>query len=294
MTLETRRATGGLGRGLAALIPTAPPSISGAREVAIAAVRPHPDQPRKSFDPVELQQLADSITAHGILQPVIAVETTEGFTLVAGERRLRAAKLAGLTTIPAIVRTANEQEQLELTLVENLQRSDLNAIEEARGYRNLIEAFGLTQERVAERMGRSRPTVANALRILDTAPAVQQAVVDGRISGGHARALASLESHGSQEALLATVVARSLSVRQTEDLTALAREGVRPARRSQATADPDVQQMEAQLRDALGTKVTIATSGKGGRITITWYDDDDLGRLVERLSAHPSMTGDGR
>jgi ParB family chromosome partitioning protein len=261
--------------------------------VAIAAVRPHPDQPRKSFDPVELQQLADSITAHGILQPVIVVETTEGFTLVAGERRLRAAKLAGLTTIPAIVRTANEQEQLELTLVENLQRSDLNAIEEARGYQNLIDAFGLTQERVAERMGRSRPTVANALRILDTAPAVQQAVVDGRISGGHARALASLESHVSQEALLATVVARSLSVRQTEDLTALAREGVRPARRSQATADPDVQQMEAQLRDALGTKVTIATSGKGGRITITWYDDDDLGRLVERLSAHPSMTGEG-
>jgi ParB family chromosome partitioning protein len=285
MAIETRRGTGGLGRGLSALIPTALPSVSGMREIAMASVRPNPEQPRRSFDADELQQLADSITAHGVLQPIIVVEAGEGYTLVAGERRLRASKLAGLATIPAIVRTANEQERLELALVENLQRADLNAIEEARGFLHLIDVFGLTQERVAARVGRSRPTVANALRILGTAPAVQQAVVDGTISGGHARALASLESHVSQEALLATVVARSLSVRQTEELTAAARDGVRTAVRSHEPPDPDVQHMEAQLRDALGTKVTISTGRKGGRITIAWYDDDDLARLIDRLSA---------
>jgi ParB family chromosome partitioning protein len=284
MAIEPRRGTGGLGRGLAALIPTALPSVSGVREISIVAVRPNPEQPRRSFDPAALQQLADSIAAHGVLQPVIVVEAEQGYTLVAGERRLRAAKLAGLSTIPAIVRTANEQEQLELALVENLQREDLNAIEEARGFQHLIDVFGLTQERVAERVGRSRPSVANALRILGTAPVVQQAVVDGAISGGHARALASLDSHVSQEALLATVVARSLSVRQTEDLTAAARDGARPVVRRHEAADPDVQHLEAQLRDALGTKVTISAGRKGGRITIAWYDDDDLARLIDRLS----------
>jgi ParB family chromosome partitioning protein len=284
MAIEPRRGTGGLGRGLAALSPTALPSVSGVREISIVAVRPSPEQPRRSFDPAALQQLADSIAAHGVLQPVIVVEAEQGYTLVAGERRLRAAKLAGLSTIPAIVRTANEQEQLELALVENVQREDLNAIEEARGFQHLIDVFGLTQERVAERVGRSRPSVANALRILGTAPVVQQAVVDGAISGGHARALASLDSHVSQEALLATVVARSLSVRQTEDLTAAARDGARPVVRRHEAADPDVQHLEAQLRDALGTKVTISTGRKGGRITIAWYDDDDLARLIDRLS----------
>jgi ParB family chromosome partitioning protein len=285
MVVEIRRNAGGLGRGLAALIPTSSSSVSGGREIALTAIQPNPDQPRRSFDPVELQQLADSITAHGVLQPIIVVEAGDGYTLVAGERRLRASHLAGLETIPAIVRTANEQEQLELALVENLQRSDLNAIEEAHGYQHLIDAYGLTQERVAARVGRSRPTVANTLRILDTAPTVQQAVIDGTISGGHARALAGLESHLGQEALLATVVARSLSVRQTEDLVAAARGGARVPGRRRPEGDPDVLQLETRIRDALGTKVTITPGRKGGRITIVWFDDEDLERLVDRLSA---------
>lgn len=286
MAVESRKSSG-LGRGLASLIPSAASGVSGAREVPVDSIRPNPEQPRRSFDPDELQALAGSIAAHGILQPVIVVEDDEGFILVAGERRVRAATQVGLETIPAVVRTANEQERLELALVENIQRSDLNALEEARAYRHLIDDFGLTQEGVAERVGRSRPAVANTLRILDTAPLVQQSVGDGTISGGHAKALAGLESHSRQEVVLATVVARSLSVRQTESLVAASRDDGR-----QSTAgtdgveiDPDIQHMEAQMREALGTKVTIASGRKGGRITITWYDDEDLGRLVDRLVA---------
>jgi ParB family chromosome partitioning protein len=289
MAVETRKGSRGLGRGLEALIPTAAPGVSSTTEVRslrIDAVVPHPDQPRRAFDPDELRALADSIAAHGVLQPVIVVESARGYMIVAGERRLRAAALAGLETIPAIVRDANEQEQLEVALVENIQRADLNAVEEARAYQHLIDAFGLTQERVADRVGRSRPTVANALRILGTAEEVQAAVLDGAISGGHARALAGLSSHAQQVALLATVEGRSLSVRQTEALVASAQHAL--PRRPQATveqSDPDVQHMEARMRDALGTKVTIRPGRKGGRISIAWYDDEDLARLVDRLTA---------
>lgn len=285
MAIEPRRSPG-LGRGLASLIPPSPAGVSNLRELPLSAISPNPEQPRRSFDPTGLQQLATSIATHGVLQPVIVVEADSGYVLIAGERRWRAAALANHETVPAIVRTANEQEQLELSLVENIQRSDLNALEEARAYRHLIDEFGLTQERVAERVGRSRPTVANTLRILETAASVQRAVAEGAISGGHARALAGLERHSDQEVVLATVMARALSVRQTEGLVKASRDGsggVRPQR--QASIDPDIQQLEAELREALGTKVTIAPGRKGGRITISWYDDEDLGRLVDRLSA---------
>ncbi len=286
MAVESRKSSG-LGRGLASLIPTAPSSVSGAREVPVSSIRPNPDQPRRVFDPDELEALAASIAAHGVLQPVVVVEDGDGYVLVAGERRLRAVTQLGHQDIPAVVRTANEQEMLELALVENIQRADLNALDEAKAYRHLIDDFGLTQERVAERVGRSRPAVANTLRILDTAPTVQQAVGDGTISGGHAKALAGLESHSRQEVVLASVVARSLSVRQTEGLVAASRPDdghADPPKRSREV-DADIQHMEAQMREALGTKVTIASGRKGGRITITWYDDDDLGRLVDRLAA---------
>jgi ParB family chromosome partitioning protein len=288
MTVETRKGSG-LGKGLAALIPTTPSGVShqGVRDIDVGAVQPNPEQPRRAFDQDELRRLADSIATHGVLQPVVVVEGGGGaYTLIAGERRWRASVLLGRDTIPAVVRSANEQEKLELALVENIQRSDLNALDEAEAYRHLIDEFGLTQERVAERVGRSRPTVANLLRILETAPDVQRAVADGTISGGHARALASLDSHASQETLLATVVARSLSVRQTEALVSSAQEA-RSAQpqRSAREVDPDIQHMEAQMREALGTKVTIASGRVGGRITITWYDDEDLGRLVDRLAA---------
>jgi ParB family transcriptional regulator, chromosome partitioning protein len=285
MTAEPRKSSG-LGRGLASLIPTAPSGVSGVREVPVGSIQPNPEQPRRAFDPRSLQALADSISAHGVLQPVVVVEDRSGFILIAGERRLRAVTMLGLETIPAIVRSANDLERLELALVENIQRSDLNALEEARAFRHLIDDFGLTQERVAERVGRSRSAVANTLRILDTSPLVQDAVRDGAISGGHAKALAGLDSHARQEVVLASVVARSLSVRQTESLVAASREQNEPrtTRAHTREADPDIQHMEAQMREALGTKVTIASGRKGGRITITWYDDEDLGRLVDRLA----------
>ncbi len=287
MAVDSRKSSG-LGRGLASLIPTAPSSVSGSREVPVASIKPNPDQPRRAFDPEELRSLADSIAAHGVVQPVVVVEDGDEYALIAGERRWRASMQLGFETIPAVVRTANEQERLELALVENIQRSDLNALEEAKAYRHLIDDFGLTQERVAERVGRSRPAVANTLRILDTAPLVQQAVADGTITGGHAKALASLENHSRQEVVLASVVSRSLSVRQTEGLVAASHqnegEDASPRRQSR-DVDPDIQHMEAQMREALGTKVTIASGRKGGRITITWYDDEDLGRLVDRLGA---------
>jgi ParB family chromosome partitioning protein len=283
VAVESKKSTG-LGRGLASLIPTASPGVSGAREIPVSSIKSNPDQPRRQFDPEELSSLAGSIAAHGILQPIIVVETADGYTLIAGERRLRAVRQLKHETIPAVVRTANELERLELALVENIQRSELNALDEARAYRHLIDDFGLTQERVAERVGRSRPAVGNSLRILDTAPTVQQAVADGTISGGHARALASLATT-RQEVVLATVVARSLSVRQTESLVAASRDADGRSRSTrERVVDPDILSMEAQMREALGTKVTIAAGRKGGRITITWYDDDDLGRLVDRLS----------
>jgi ParB family chromosome partitioning protein len=252
----------------------------------VAAIRPHPDQPRRTFDEEELQQLAHSIAAYGVLQPIVVTEQGGQYTLIAGERRLRAAAMAGLQTIPVIIRTANEEEQLELALVENLQRADLNAVDEGRAYQHLMDAFGLTQERVAERVGRSRPSVANTLRILETSPRVQQAVIDGTLSAGHARALAALADHAQQEALLATILARGLSVRQAEGLVAVATDGLASRRSERARGvDPDVQRMEAQVREALGTKVTITPGRRGGRITITWFDDEDLGRLIDRLTA---------
>jgi ParB family transcriptional regulator, chromosome partitioning protein len=285
MGLEVRRSGGGLGRGLESLIPPRSPGISLTRDLPVASIQPHPDQPRRTFDPEGLRQLADSIAEFGLLQPIIVTEVGERFTLIAGERRLRAAVMAGLETIPATVRIANELEQLEIALVENIQRTDLDAVEEARAFQHLMDAFGLTQERVAQRVGRSRPAVANTLRILETSPHVQQAVTDGTLSAGHARALAGLRDHSQQEALLATISARGLSVRETERLVATAREGAASVPRSRTRAvDPDVAHMEAQVREALGTKVTITPGRRGGRITIAWYDDEDLGRLVERLT----------
>jgi ParB family chromosome partitioning protein len=193
--------------------------------------------------------------------------------------------MAGLETVPATVRIANDLEQLEIALVENIQRTDLDAVEEARAFQHLMDTFGLTQERVALRVGRSRPAVANTLRILETSPRVQQAVTDGTLSAGHARALAGLRDHSQQEALLATISTRGLSVRETERLVAAARQGAASLPRSRTrVVDPDVAHMEAQVREALGTKVTITPGRKGGRITIAWYDDEDLGRLVDRLT----------
>jgi ParB family chromosome partitioning protein len=275
-----------LGRGLAALIPQAVASTPGPAEIPIDRIERNPHQPRAAFEEQALAELAASIAAHGVLQPIIVTETLAGYRLVAGERRLRAAQLAGLERIPAVIRQATEQDQLELALVENLQRTDLNPMEAARAYRALRDQFGLTNETIADRVGKARPTVSNTLRLLDLEPEVQQAIEGGRISEGHGRAMLGLAVTGQRE-LLALTVARGLSVRQVEELARRFRDiaaGAGRQARAARVADAEVERVEDDLRRALGTKVRLARSRRGGRIIIEWYGDEELERLYERLT----------
>jgi ParB family chromosome partitioning protein len=236
------------------------------------------------MDDAGLEELAASIREHGVLQPVLVTETLDGYQLIAGERRVRASRLAGLERVPALVRQMADRDQLEVALVENVQRADLDPIDEALAYRRLIDEFGLTQERVAERVGKARATVANTLRLLDLHPDVQAAIADGRITEGHGRALGGLPVDG-QAHVLGTVATQGLSVRQTEELVRRLRE---PRERPAATTaprrlDPDLERVEEALRERLGTKVSLSRSRKGGRIVIEYYSDEELGRLYERL-----------
>ena len=283
MTLRSDRPTSALGRGLASLIPQRAASPSMIVEVPLARVAPNPFQPRHRMDETALEELAASIREHGVLQPVLVTETLEGYQLIAGERRVRAARLAGLERIPAVVRQLADQDQLEVALVENVQRSDLDPIDEALAYRQLISEFGLTQERVAERVGKARATVANTLRLLDLHPDVQAAIADGRLTEGHGRALGGLEPSG-QAHVLATVLGQELSVRQTEELVRRLREPREPRAPSpRPRLDPDLERVEEDLRQRLGTKVSLTRSRKGGRIVIEYYSDEELARLYERL-----------
>jgi len=278
----------GLGRGLDVLLAQATPSVGvalpvAATEVPLEKVTPNRQQPRASFDPEGLSELAASIRQHGVLQPIVVSRHGDGFELVAGHRRVLAARLAGRTTIPAVVRD-DVGDRLELALVENLQRTDLNAIETARAYKLLMEAYDLTQEQLAERLGKSRSSVANMLRTLTAPQALQDAVIEGKIGEGHLRALLPLQLADALQAL-ATVIGKGLSVREAE---ALARKMVRPTRRGRARprlrgGDPDLANLTAELRRALGTKVEILRGRRGGRIAIQFYSDEDFERLYELL-----------
>jgi ParB family transcriptional regulator, chromosome partitioning protein len=286
MTVRPERAHG-LGRGLATLIPQRTAGQPGPTEIALDRIRPNPHQPRRRFDEAELETLTESVRAHGILQPILVTETIDGYRVVAGERRLRAAAAAGLERIPAVVRQLDDQTQLEVALIENLQREDLDAIEAARGFRRLIDEFGFSPELIAARVGRARSTVSNTLRLLELAPSVQTAVADREITEGHARALGGL-SVDHQDHVLGTVIDQDLSVRQTEELVRRLREPrpVAPDRASEAapSPDPDLERVEEDLRRALGTKVSLARSRRGGRIVIEYYSDEELGRLYDRLT----------
>ncbi len=278
----------GLGRGLDALIPGSEDvgrPATGVRYVPITAIRPNPHQPRARLDPAALEELAASIREHGILQPLIVTQgPAEGeFILIAGERRWRAAQKAGLERVPVLVREASAQEQLELALIENIQRADLNPLEEAEAYRHLHETFGLTHEEIAQRVGKSRVAVTNALRLLRAAPAVQQALQEGRIREGHARALLGLPTHAAQEAALRTVLAQGLSVRQTEALVRKLQGRLPSSAAAPAAPDPAVQQLEARLQAHLGTRVKVQTGPRGGRITLYFYSDEELDALLQRL-----------
>lgn len=272
----------GLGRGLDALIPGRDDD-RGVLEIALHRIDRNPDQPRHAFDEVQLGELAASIAVHGVLQPIIVRELADGgYQLIAGERRARAARLAGLDTIPAVVRdTAGNESSLELALIENLQREDLNAIETASAYRELIDRFGMTHEAVARQVGKSRVAVSNSLRLLDLAPETQAAILDGRISEGHGRALSAITVAELQRAVLAVVLERQLSVRQTEELVRR-RRAEAPVRAG--ALSHDLQDLEAQLRGLLATKVGIVRTRRGGRLVIDFYSDEDLDRLYSIIT----------
>ena len=273
----------GLGRGLDALIPGRDDD-RGVLEIALHRLERNPDQPRQAFDEAQLGELAASIAVHGVIQPIVVRELADGgYQLIAGERRARAAKLAGLETIPAVVRDfTGDETSLELALIENLQREDLNAIETALAYRELIDRFGMTHEAVARQVGKSRVAVSNALRLLDLAPETRAAIVDGRISEGHGRALSAISIGELQRAVLAVVLERQLSVRQTEELVRRKRDAS-PARRPGALSH-DLQDLEAQLRGVLATKVGIVRTRRGGRLVIDFYSDEELDRLYSIIT----------
>ena len=287
MTAHPGERPAALGRGLASLIPGRAGSPIAPTEIALDRIVGNPYQPRHSIDGADLEALAASIAEHGVLQPILVTETLEGYQLVAGERRVRASRLAGLTRIPAVVRQLEDQHRLELALVENIQRTDLNPLDEAHAYRQLIDDFGYSQDQVAQKVGRARSTIANTLRLLELEPVVQGAVAEGRLTEGHARALVGLDPD-RQIALLEIAVARHLSVRQVEELARRIREPSPILEDVRRTQDPDAERVEEDLRRALGTKVSLARTRRGGRIVIEFYSDEELGRLYERLTGGPA------
>ena len=285
MTIRSERHAG-LGRGLASLIPQRA-QASTTSEIPLDRIRPNPRQPRQRMDPAELESLAASIREHGVLQPILVTETLDGYQLVAGERRFRASQQAGLERIPAVIRQVADRDQLELALVENLQRADLGPMEEAHAYEALVSEFGLTHEQIAQRVGRAKSTITNTLRLLDLDRAVQDALVEGRLSEGHARAIGGLPTEHQARAA-ASVVDQQFSVRQAEEFVRRLREPRPVPAASTRVVDPDFERVEDDLRRRLGTKVTLARSRKGGRIIIEFYSDEELGQLYDRLIGGPA------
>jgi ParB family chromosome partitioning protein len=274
-----------LGRGLEALIPVAVATESveaagaGPLHLSIADVAPNPFQPRSRFDDAALKELASSIKATGVLQPVLVRHQANGYQLVAGERRLRAAQIAGLATIPAIIRDVDDREMMELALIENVQREDLNPIDEAKAYKALVSTVGLTHDQLSERVGKQRSSISNALRLLGLPPEVQDMVSRGTLSAGHARALLSLEAAGEQMAAARYVQSKGFSVRRTEAFVnrKLRRSHTRP----RATKPNGLGEWETRLQQRFSTRVTISPGRKGGTVEFEYYGQPDLERLLE-------------
>lgn len=287
----------GLGRGLGALIGDDPAERGAVKEIEISLIRPNPDQPRKNFDREKLEELAGSIREHGVVQPVVVRRQGEHYELVAGERRWRAASLAGLKTVPAVVKDLTEAQTMEIALIENLQREDLNPVEEAEAYRRLIQEFGLTQEDLARRLGKSRPQISNTLRLLGLSRPVLELVGSGRLSMGHAKVIMGLEDPDRQTEIARRIAETGASVRQAEELVkSVAAPG---APRSKGSArltkdapaavgrdgarDPEVIRLEKELRELLGTPVSILPGQPKGRIEIVFFGEEDLARITDIL-----------
>lgn len=294
----------GLGRGLGALIPPKPaakpvvsipspvdddladvdmgirPNTATIHQIPVHIVDPNPHQPRKHFDHTQLEDLINSIQVHGVLQPIVVTPKSDGrFELIAGERRLRASKIAGLETIPAIVRTASEQQKLELAMIENIQRQELNPLEEARSYLSLQNEFSLTQEDIAKRVGKSRSQVANTIRLLQLPEPIQDALVQGKISASNARTLLSLPSEDERIAMFRVMLEGNFTVRQTEARVPHKRG------RTRTMSDPNVASAEEKLRSTLGSKVVIKRDVRGqGEIKIIFLNDEDFGKITRKIA----------
>ncbi len=276
---------GGLGKGLNALIPDSSANgVSKENLIDIEKIMPNPSQPRQAMNEEGLQELADSIREHGVLQPLIVTQTPrqDMYTLIAGERRLRAAKLAGLSLVPAIIRQASEQERLELALIENIQRTDLSPLETAEAFRQLNETFNLSHEEIAQQVGKNRVTVTNTLRLLKLPEPAQDALRAGEISEGHARALLGLPTTQAQLAALQTILKHNLNVRQAEDLVRRLG-GEKPVPAVATPTSPEVTALQDRLSSALGTKVTLKHGKKGGTVTIHYYSQEELDAIVNRF-----------
>lgn len=274
-----------LGKGLEALIPEIGSALltpstldEGTIKIPISQIKPNKYQSRKKFDEMELKGLAASITEHGLVQPIIVSPQREDgiYELIAGERRWRAAKLAGLSKIDVIVKTVSEKESFIQSLIENLQREDFNPIEEANGYKRLMTEFNLRQEDIASTTGKSRSTIANIVRILTLPQSIQNAISEGKITGGHARAIASIDDPLKQKLLLEKIINQQLTVRDAERISKKAKKG-------QSKKDSDIAAVEEELQKILGTKVEIKYRGKKGKLIISCYSLDDLNRIISIL-----------
>jgi ParB family transcriptional regulator, chromosome partitioning protein len=269
-----------LGRGLDALIPVE--AASGWREVPVESIQPNPQQPRQRFERGALEDLAQSIRDHGVVQPlVVSAIGDERYQLIVGERRWQASKLAGLQKVPVVVKDVSDRQSLELALIENLQRADLNPLEEAAAYQRLMQDFGLTQQEVGQQVGKSRVAITNTMRLLLLPEVVKRAVIEERITEGHARALLSLPEKQGQMAVLERIERDDLTVRQTEELVRRLLEPRKP--RPVHDRAPEIEAVEDELRRALGTKVSLQHGKRGGRIVIEYYSDDEFQGLYDRL-----------
>jgi ParB family chromosome partitioning protein len=291
--MMTERTARGLGKGLSALLgepPASPPPgevepRSGVREIEVARIRPNPSQPRTHFDEVAIDELAQSIRERGVLQPILLRNDGDDYQIVAGERRWRAAQRAGLHAIPAVVREVDESASAELALIENIQREDLNAIEEAEGYRQLLKRYGHTQEAIGQIVHKSRSHIANLLRLLDLPEFVQQSLMRGDINMGHARAVAAAPD---PEALTREIVKRGLSVRQAEARAKRAKRGPgEPVVDQLRAIDPDLAALERQLGDMLGVKVQVSHKDQGGTVSLHYSSLEQLDMICQRLTGEP-------
>lgn len=254
----------------------------GIEYIDINDIKPNSNQPRKTFDEDKLAELAASIEEHGLIQPVVLRKAEKGYEIVAGERRWRAARKIGVKEIPCIIKELSDEENMLLAIIENMQREDLNPIEEAEGIRQMIDTYGLTQEEVSKSVGKSRPYIANSLRLLRLPEAVRHHVENGNLSTGHAKAIAAVSDEKKQVELAEIAIKNGLSVRQLEKLAQQDKNGVKPKSRVK-TKSADVKRVEEDLKNALGTRVTLNQKGKKGRIEIEFYSKDELERLIELL-----------